>query len=96
LLKDVAIKLGDLLAGTMVVREGSAIDPAQRTPDGRRMDRARGNRPVSTRNHARHMNVGARQLEIIERFLARRGALPAASTADDRVENRVSILERDG
>src|SRR5439155_9490170 len=68
-------RLGDLLAGTMVVREGSAIDPAQRTSRWGaawivRVETGRSRRGIMLAN----MNVGARQLEIIERFLARRGA----------------------
>ena len=72
-------RLGDLLAGTMVVREDSAIDPALRTSRWGaawivRVETGRSRRGIMLAN----MNVDARQLEIIERFLARRSVLPAA------------------
>jgi uncharacterized membrane protein SpoIIM required for sporulation len=70
-------RLGDVLAGTIVVSEALAIDPAQRSSRWgaawiARVEAGRSRRGISFAN----MNVGAQQLEIIERFLSRRSSLP--------------------
>src|SRR5262245_53723059 len=64
-------RLGDVVAGTVVVREDLAVDPVQRTSRWgaawvARVEAGRSRRGITLAN----MTVDARQLEIIERFLA--------------------------
>jgi uncharacterized membrane protein SpoIIM required for sporulation/uncharacterized RDD family membrane protein YckC len=78
-----AKRLGDLLAGTMVVREDLGVDPAQRASRWGasmvvRVESGRSRRGIALAD----MNVDAQQLQLIEQFLTRRHSLPAAQRQD--------------
>lgn len=70
-------RLGDLLAGTIVVSHGPPLEPAQRTSRWGaawivKVEKGRSRQGMMVGD----MRVDAQQLQIIERFLARRDALP--------------------
>jgi uncharacterized membrane protein SpoIIM required for sporulation/uncharacterized RDD family membrane protein YckC len=72
-------RLGDLLAGTIVVTHGAEVEPAQRASRWGaawivKVERGKSRRGMLLGD----MRIAAQQLQIIERFLARRDALPSA------------------
>jgi uncharacterized membrane protein SpoIIM required for sporulation/uncharacterized RDD family membrane protein YckC len=72
-------RLGDLLAGTMVVTRGAQIEPAQRASRWGaawivKVEKGKSRRGMMLGD----VRVDAQQLQVIERFLARRDALPSA------------------
>src|SRR5262245_12543862 len=72
-------RLGDLLAGTIVVTNDAQLEPTQRTSRWGaawivKVEKGRSRRGVMVGD----ARVEARQLQIIERFLARRDSLPSA------------------